>query len=118
MQQNRQTGIIGESIAAIFLEQNGYTILEKNWRLKHLEVDIIANKADKLHVIEVKTRTNTKFGFPEQSVTPLKMKHLKDAAAEYLHLFPHWKKVQFDVVSIFIQKQEASKIDLFEDVYF
>jgi len=75
--KNIDKGNNGENVAASYLLQNGYGILERNWRFKHWEIDIIAFRDNKLHFIEVKTRTSKKFGNPEQSVTEKKMNSLK-----------------------------------------
>ena len=69
---NKDTGFLGENITAQYLTQNGYEILHRNWRYKHLEIDIIAIKEGMLHIIEVKTRTDHQFGFPEQAITAKK----------------------------------------------
>ena len=116
MAQHNETGSIGEKLAVEWLRKNGYTIKQVNWRFKHLEVDIIAEKGDTLHFIEVKTRTTTEFGNPEESITKLKMKNLKDAAEQYQYLNPGWKWVQFDVLAILFKN---GKVDYWfnEDVY-
>ncbi|MCU0320954.1 MAG: YraN family protein, partial [Chitinophagaceae bacterium] len=59
---NKNTGNKGEAIATNWLVEKDYIILYNNWRYKQTEVDIIATKNNCLHFIEVKTRTNTKFG--------------------------------------------------------
>jgi len=79
-QHNKDTGFLGENKAAAYLIGMGYTILFRNWRYKHLEIDIIASKGNCLHIIEVKTRRSTNYGFPEQHIDAIKMQHLKNAA--------------------------------------
>jgi len=118
MDYRKDTGNKGENIAANYLLQHGYIIVNKNWRYKHLEVDIIASKKNKLHFIEVKTRTSERFGKPEESIGRDKMKNLKNAAEEYLYQHPEWKYIQFDVVAIMLQYDEVKEIFLIEDVYF
>ncbi len=115
--KNKQTGNKGESLAANYLETLGFNIIIKNWRYKHLEIDIIASKNNRLHIIEVKTRTNTKYGQPEQSISHAKMQHLKNAASAYLNENPQWTTIQFDVVAILLSKPK-NDILLIEDVYF
>ena len=115
---NQQTGQQGEEKAAAFLVAKGYTIKERNWRFRHWEVDIIAFKDRKLHFIEVKTRTNHRFGKPEESITREKMKHMRNAAEEYQYLHPEWKYIQFDVIAVTMANEEAKEIFLIEDVYF
>ena len=118
MTNHKLTGNKGEDIATDFLLQKGYNIVVRNWRHKHLEVDIIASLNNRLHFIEVKTRTNTKFGLPEDSITQTKMNHLKKAAEEYLYQHPEWIKIQFDVIAITLKKEMVVEIFVIEDVFF
>lgn len=114
--KNKHTGDKGETIAANFLIKRGFNIIERNWRYKHLEIDIIASLKQKLHFVEVKTRTNLKFGMPEESVGQAKMNRLKIAAEAYLHLHPEWELIQFDVIAIMLGK-ENEDILLIDDVF-
>jgi putative endonuclease len=118
MNQNKVTGNKGEEMAAQWLEANGYALLEKNWRFKHLEVDIIAAKQNRLHFIEVKTRFSQRFGQPEESIRKEKMKNLKNAAEEYQYLHTEWKYIQFDVIAITLANDQLKDLFLIEDVYF
>lgn len=115
---NKDTGFLGENKAADYLVQLGYTLLYRNWRYKHLEIDIIAAKNNCLHIIEVKTRRTSEYGFPEQHIDAKKMQHLKNGAAIFQYQHPKWKIIQFDVIAI--QLQDGDKWNLFfiEDVYF
>ena len=115
---NKDTGFLGENIATAHLEGLGYTILERNWRYKHLEIDIIASKDCLLHIVEVKTRTSLPFGFPEQMIHVQKMQFLKNAAAHFQYLHPQWKWIQFDVIAIYKKPTDEWALDYFEDVYF
>src|SRR5688572_28255294 len=74
----------GEMIAAGYLSRNGYKILEKNYRCKLGELDIICQKDGRIFFLEVKTRTTNQFGRPEESVGFLKQKKLIDLAKWYL----------------------------------
>lgn len=77
-------GKSGEELAALYLTQNGYQILDKNWNLyKGCEIDIIALKDNKLHFIEVKTRTTDIYGAPEAAINYKKMKHIGKAIQAY-----------------------------------
>lgn len=115
---NKITGNKGEAIASNYLVENGYEILATNWRFRYSEVDIIASKDDCLHFIEVKTRSSTRYGNPEESITVKKMEKLKQAAAEYQYQYPQWKFIQFDVIAIVLEKEKAKEVKLFKDVYF
>lgn len=76
-------GKFGEDLARKFLQKQGYKILERNYRIRGGEIDIIAIDHDTLVYVEVKTRTNHLFGRPEESVTPWKLKFLERAAKFY-----------------------------------
>lgn len=115
---SKNTGNLGEELATEWLVDNNYTILHRNWRHKHAEVDIIAAKHNKLHFVEVKTRTNAKFGLPEESISQTKMNTLKKAAAAFLEQQPEWKNIQFDVVAITLKGNVAEEIFVIEDVFF
>ena len=114
----KQKGDKGEALAAAWLMERGYHIMERNWRHKHWEIDIIASKNDFLHFIEIKTRNSTAFGNPEESVNEKKMQNLKNAAEEYLYRNPQWKKIQIDVLSIMLHKNAPTEFFLIEDVFF
>jgi len=115
---NKYTGTKGEEMAAEFLIQNGYKIVERNWRFKHWEVDIIASKGNCMHFFEIKTRTSDMYGYPEESISRKKMTNLRNAAEEYQYLHPEWKYVQFNVLAIKMFFNQPVEIMLFEDVYF
>jgi putative endonuclease len=115
---NKDTGFLGENKAAEYLINNDYKIIERNWRHKHLEIDIIACKGNSLHIVEVKTRRSAEFGFPEEHINASKMQHLKSAAAIYQYQNPKWQSVQFDVIAIQLLSELKWDIVFIEDVYF
>ena len=116
MAHHNLTGNLGEDMAEKYLQDRGYTILHRNWRHKNWETDIIATKNSTLHFIEVKTRRTTTFGYPEDDVSKKKIKNLMGAAEEFLLLYPDWKLIQFDILSITIEKNKRSEFFLIEDV--
>ncbi len=118
METNKQTGDKGENLAAVWITDKGFEILERNWRFKNYEVDIIASKNKRLHFFEIKTRTSHRFGYPEESISFEKMECLKNAAEEYQYRNPQWKYIQFDVLSITLKQDEAIDYFYVEDVYF
>ena len=115
---NIDKGTIGENVASNYLLQKNYAILQRNWRYKHWEVDIIALRNNKLHFVEVKTRTNRKFGNPESAVNEKKMNHLKNAAEAFLMQNPTYTNIQFDVIAILLTNNLVEEVFLIEDVYF
>lgn len=116
MARHNQTGKEGEELAAEWLAGNGYSLLHRNWRHGNWEIDIIAVKEKRLHIIEVKTRTGNNFGHPEENMDNKKMQYLINAAEEYMYQYPQWQQLQFDILAITITKE---KVDYFliEDVY-
>lgn len=115
---NKNIGNQGEQLACAYLIANGFTIIHTNWRFSHWEIDIIATKNNCLHFIEVKTRTNFLFGLPEESITPKKIKFLKQAAEEFLLQNPNYSIIQFDVLAISLNENTLPKIDFFEDAFY
>lgn len=77
------SGKVGEEIAAAFLENKGFKILTRNFRIRGGEIDIIAIDHDVLVYIEVKTRTSHTFGLPEEAVNYYKLKFIERAAKFY-----------------------------------
>lgn len=115
---NKDTGFLGENITAQYLTQNGFEILHRNWRYKHLEIDVIAFKDGILHIVEVKTRSDNQFGFPEEAITAKKMQFLKNAAAHYQYEYPQWKYLQFDVAALLLTPSKEWDLLYITDVYF
>lgn len=115
MARHNDTGVLGEELAAKYFTSRGYTLLHRNWRHGHWEMDLIASKDSVLHFIEVKTRTGTGMGFPEDDVDKRKVRYLMSAAEEYQCLHPGWKWIQLDILSILIEKNEPEYF-LIEDV--
>jgi putative endonuclease len=117
MAQHNQTGSTGEAMAIAHLAQKGFSLLHQNWRHGHWEVDIIASKDKVLHFIEVKTRRTKKFGHPEEAVSKKKIQNLINASEEFLYQFPQWTRIQFDILSITILKNEPVEYFFIEDVF-
>lgn len=117
MASHNRLGQEGETLAAQWLEQNGFALLHRNWRHSRYEVDIIAARGDTLHFVEVKTRRSTRFGEPEESVGRSKIRYLLKAGAAYQYEYPQWKKVQYDVLSITLLPEGDMECFFIEDIY-
>ena len=117
MARHNETGKKGELLAATWLKEHNYEILNVNWRHSHYEIDIIASRNGILHVIEVKTRSSIAFGYPEEDVSKKKLGSLMNAAEEFLIQHPGWKRIQYDVLSITKRKDQPLEFFLIEDVY-
>lgn len=117
MAAHNQLGKAGEAMAVKFFTKKGYLIVCRNWRYGRHEIDIIATKDNKLHFIEVKTRSSSRYGYPEESVTAKKFASLKAAADAYLFQHPGYKWIQYDVLSITLHKNRPPEYFLLEDVF-
>lgn len=69
-------GRLGEAHAAEYLESEGYRVLERNWRCRHGEIDIVASREGVLAFVEVKTRTSDAFGHPFEAITEAKLRRM------------------------------------------
>ncbi len=97
----KKIGRWGEDLASRFYENKGYAILARNVYTPYGEIDLIARKASELVFVEVKTRTTMTFGFPEESISPVKMKHMIQSAEDYLQNHPEQEDSwRIDVLSI------------------
>ena len=81
---NKDIGNWGENRAAEFLEANGFVIIERNFRSRFGEIDIIAEKEAVIHFIEVKTRSTSSFGSPFDAINSKKLKHILKTAQFYM----------------------------------
>ncbi len=82
--ERKKLGAWGESVAATHLEANGWTIVERNWRVREGEIDIVAQRGGRLALIEVKTRRGRTAGSPESAITPRKAQKMLLVAQHYL----------------------------------
>ncbi len=95
------TGVRGEEWATDFLRVNAFRILNRNWRFKHLELDIVALDADTIVFVEVKTRTTERRGSPFLAVTQKKQRNLVQAARAWLAINNKWDApCRFDVIAL------------------
>ncbi len=113
----KQIGDLGEKLALKHLRKRGYRIRETNFRCREGEIDIIAQDKDYLVFVEVRTRTSSNFGTPEESVTAAKKERLISLALAYLqthrNLPSSWR---FDVVAIELDRdKQISRIELIQN---
>ena len=116
MNTNLDIGEFGEDLAMEYLMALGFEILERNWRHRYWEIDLIAKEGETTVFIEVKTRKSTKYGMPEEGLTKKKLKTIIAAGAEYLHKHPNWD-VRYDCVSILLQGKAIKDLLHIRDVY-
>lgn len=100
-------GKFGEAQVEKYLLKKNYTILNKNFRCNRGEIDIIALDKKQIVFIEVKSRTNTKYGLPSESVTKQKLKHIYKTAEYYLYLNKLEKEnTRIDVIELYIENEK------------
>ncbi len=104
----------GEKLARLYLLNKGYTILEKNYVIKNLEIDIIAEKDDEIVFVEVKTRKSNEFVNPEDAVDTQKERNLLNASDLYMQKFELDLFYRIDLISIVLNDKEFT-INHFEN---
>jgi len=117
MADHNETGARGEAVAVDYLINKGYTILEKNWRHRRTEIDIIAKQNDILVFVEVKTRSDDFFGEPASYADDKKMKRIATGATVYMNQINHDWEVRFDVIGVLVQGPQRVEVRHYEDVY-
>ena len=106
-QSNRQSGDRGEDLACRYLENKGYAVIERNYRTRHGEIDLILRGERTLVFAEVKLRRGTGFGDPLEAVTPKKQDKIRSMAEQYLaekgeDFAGGFDEMRFDVVGILL----------------
>jgi putative endonuclease len=117
-EQRLQLGQKGERLAAQFLQEQGYMILQQNFRCQYGEIDIIASKENRLIFVEVKTRSTTRFGTPGEAVTSRKQQQVSRAALSYLSNNNSGNQdLRFDVIEVFLPERAKAQIEHIPDAF-
>jgi len=117
MARHNELGKKGEQLAVDFLINNGYDIIERNYRFDKAEVDIIAQIKDTLAIIEVKTRSTTDFGNPQDFVKPKQIQNLVKAVDEYVIVNELDVEVRFDIIAI-VKQGKQYEIEHLKDAFY
>jgi putative endonuclease len=116
MTGKKKIGDKGEEDAVHFLCANGYEVLSRNYRYGRGEIDIIAQKDDVLIFVEVKTRKNAEYGYPETFVTESQQERIYLAAEEFT-INKAWPgDIRFDIIAILLDGEEPI-LEHFEDAF-
>jgi putative endonuclease len=116
--KKRETGQMGEELACKALKQKGYRILERNYRCRYGEIDVVARKGDYLVFVEVRSKTGTAFGSPEESVTAQKKQRLAASIMSYLESHgnpPDSWRMDFVAVDLDAAGTRALRIEIIEN---
>ena len=116
MAAHNELGKWGEDLAASYLEEQGYEILERDWKSGHHDLDIVARDESTLVIVEVKTRRNRLFGDPEEAIDYKKRLSLQSAANHYVKSHRTKAPVRIDVISIVGTIGNTPEIDHIKDV--
>jgi putative endonuclease len=118
MSERRQRlGALGEDAAKRWYEARGYEIVDRNWRVREGEVDLVARRGSMIVFCEVKTRSSDRFGVPVESVTATKQRRLRTLAGRWLAVHPAQRgDVRFDVASV-TPAGESPAVDVIESAF-
>ncbi|WP_316793088.1 YraN family protein [Pedobacter frigoris] len=117
MASHNDLGRRGEEIAKDYLENIGYRILNLNWAYGRAEVDVIANHNGTIIFVEVKTRSSTDYGEPEDFVNIKKERQLEYAAEAYIEMSGHQGEIRYDIIAIVFENKHLYKINHIEDAF-
>lgn len=117
MATHNELGKKGEDLAVEYLENEQYTILERNFRFRKAEVDIIASKDTMLIAVEVKTRSTPDFGDPQDFVKPKQIQALVSAMDAYCTTKDLDMEIRFDIVAI-IENKAGRRIEHIKDAFY
>lgn len=110
----------GEDRAAAFLRARGWTILARNYRWGRREVDLVVRRGRLVAFVEVKTRSGTGFGPPQEAITRLKRREVEAVAADFLRRRPQGEvDVRFDAVAVVAPRGDraGARVEHLEDAW-
>ncbi|MGY2002227.1 YraN family protein [Blastococcus sp. SYSU DS1024] len=111
MPPTTELGARGERIAVAYLTDAGLRVLDRNWRCREGELDLVAREGDALVFCEVKTRAGTGYGHPVEAVTPAKQRRLRVLAQRWLAAHDeHAPEVRFDVVGVLAHRERPAVV--------
>lgn len=118
MAEHLDSGKRGEELACQWLESKGYEFVEKNFRYKHAEIDLIMKHRGLLIFVEVKFRSGTGFGYAEEFVDYSKKKLIVKAADAYIHQIDWYRDIRFDIVGVYKDRNGTINFRHFEDAFY
>jgi len=113
-----ELGQKGEMLAAEFLIRSGHEIMAKNWKARKAEIDLITKDGDTLVFVEVKTKSYTYYGSPEEQVDTKKERLIISAASQYMDSIQYDWKIRFDIISIVFRSEEDFDLRHYPDAFF
>lgn len=114
----RSLGAHGEDLAAAWYASAGYEVLDRNWRCREGELDLVAARPGVIVFCEVKTRRGDRFGVPAEAVTSTKQRRIRGLAARWLTEHPVYAaRIRFDVASVRVERGARPTIDVISDAF-
>jgi len=113
-----ELGRRGEKLAEQHLEARGYRLIERNWRCRHGEIDLVMRGGASIVFVEVKTRTSTAFGHPLEAITPQKLARLRRLAGLWRDAHPEERgRSRIDAVAVLAPRDEPPTIEHLAGVF-
>lgn len=115
-----EKGRYGEDAACDFIESKGITVIDRNYRFMGHEVDIVGFQGEEIVFVEVRSKKNSSFGFPEETVDKTKQKSIIQAAEAWLYeKRMEGARIRFDVVSVLTtyQDDDVPQIEHFRNAF-
>ena len=114
----RALGQRGEALVADWYEHAGYEILDRNWRRRKGELDLILGRGRTVVFCEVKTRTSHRFGAPIEAITRTKQQRIRVLAAKWLgESSLRGRELRFDVASVMVERNTEPVIDVLQGAF-
>jgi putative endonuclease len=114
----RDLGIRGEQLAARHLEETGWTVLHRNFRMGRKELDLVARRGEVVAFVEVKTRAGIGYGHPLEAITWKKRREIQQVAAAWVDRFGREADVyRFDAIAVEFDGRAPARIEHVEDAW-
>lgn len=113
-----ELGRKGEDLASNYMKESGFQVLERNWRHRPAEIDIICQRAELLVFVEVKSRTDKGYTVEEWGINDKKMRILTDGAYSYMNEHKWTGEFRFDIIIVRFDVSGASDLHHFPDAFF
>ena len=116
--ERKDKGDLGEELAAQFLVENGYDILARQFIYEKGEVDIIAQKENVIAFVEVKMRSSTNYGLPQDFVKPAQIKKIINCADYFMQERPLQEEARFDIIAVILEPKKKAVLDHIKDAFY
>jgi putative endonuclease len=111
------TGDTAEHIAQAYLEKKGYTILDTNWRIGHLELDIVARNGQELVIVEVRSREGEGFAHPSDALPSKKINRIITAAEAWINFHGWTGDTRFDLILVTLLGSKEFELEHYDNAF-